>query len=216
MPVHYPPVEIQADQRALQAIANGIIGIKVEGDSDRIDNVWLRDRKGDDWLIGVFPRDLCFKFEVFGLAISSVEELQARWRDWKPPHIPRNMPAPFRSRLLTPPPEPAAPTGFDRWPLPTCRVEILHRLEFIMETAPLSAGEPGSGTIVTPEQASVRADVTCEVAVGLLFSGQGGGRLLLAADLFPMALLLTREADRIDGFLAACRRTELRADTPTD
>jgi hypothetical protein len=210
----YPPFELQADREALGAIANGITGMKVEGAGGRINSIWIRDSSGRTWLVAVDQRDLRFKFEVFALGIISIEQLHTRWRDWKPPVIPPDMPEPFRSFMSTRPPEPVAPEVFDNWPLATQRVEVLRRAEFIVEdvdVGPTVGDNPIVQSAARPGQVPKEASASCEVAVGLLFHGQGNERLLLAADWLPMTLMMTQEAGKIDEFVVACQRVDLRA-----
>ncbi|MGQ3049486.1 MAG: hypothetical protein ACT6Q8_22715 [Niveispirillum sp.] len=209
MHVEYPAYELQAEIEALRAIANGLTGMKVE----LANHVWLGDNAGRSWLVTVQPRDLCFKFEVFSLAISSIEQLQARWREWKPPVLPTGIPEPLRSQMSVRPPEPTAPLGFDNWPFVTRQVEVLRRVEWIADLAdayPASGDNPNVQSATRAGQIPASATATCEVAVGLLFNGTQDERLLIAADWMPMNLIFTREADKIDAFLVDCNRIELR------
>lgn len=212
-PVVYPPFELQADSEALTALLGGVAGYRVEAIAARIGSVWLRDRAGRDWLIAVDQRDLRFKFEVFALGIMSITQLRERWRNWKAPTIPADMPEPLRTMMAARPPEPVAPVSYDRWPLEMGRVEVLRRAEFIVEdvdVGPTFGDHPNAQSAAAPGQVPKEASASCEVAVGLLFSAPDGKRLLIAADWMPMDLILTQEAAKIDEFIALCQRLELR------
>lgn len=212
-PVVYPPFELQADREALTALLGGMEGYKVEALGGRTGGLWLRDREGRDWLVAVDQRDLRFKFEVFALGMMSIGQMRERWRNWKAPTIPRDMPEPFRSLMATRPPEPVAPVAYDDWPLEADRVEVLRRAEFIVEdvdVGPTFGDNPNAQSAAAPGQVPHEASASCVVAVGLLFSGRDG-RLLIAADWMPMDLIVTQEAGKIDEFTAACQRVELRA-----
>jgi hypothetical protein len=212
-PTIYPPFEIQAISDALDAIADGIVGFKLEAIGKSIQSVWLRDRNGGVWFVAAAQRDLRFKFEVFSLGIESIEQLRARWRNWKAPVIPADMPEPFRSLMSHRPSEPKAPNVFDDWPLKTQQVEVLRRAEFIVDVVDEGStfgDNPNVQSAAQPGRVPPEASASCEVAVGLLFSGPGSQRLLLAADWFPMTLTMTREAAAIDEFAANCQRVDLR------
>lgn len=202
MPVEYPPFQLQADSEALRAIANGIAGIKVEDSGC----VWLRDTDSRCWLISIHSRDLCFKFEVFALAITGIGELQANWRNWKPPLVPPELPEPLRSLMSARPREPTPPLAFDDWPFAIRHVDVLRRVEWIasLDTGPTAGDNPNVQSATRSGRIPPAATATCEVAVGLLFNGQQDERLLIAAGWMPMELIVTREADRIDAFLADC------------
>lgn len=213
MPVEYPAYELQAESEALRAVASGITGMSFDSSCMRPDHVWLCDNTGRPWLVTARAHDLCFKFEVFSLAISSIEELQARWREWKPPIIHAGIPEPFRSLMAVRPPQPTAPLVFDHWPFAPRQVEVLRRVEWIadlVDAGPASGDIPNIQSAARPGRIPPGATATCQVAVGLLFSGPEDERLLLAADWMPMNLIVTREADKIDAFLVDCDRIELR------
>ncbi|MDF2602937.1 hypothetical protein [Sphingomonas sp.] len=211
-PVVYPPFELQADRGALTALLGGMEGYKVEALGGRTGELWLRDREGRDWVVAVDQRDLRFKFEVFALGMMSIEQMRERWRNWKAPTIPPDMPEPFRSLMATRPPEPVAPVAYDDWPLKANRVEVLRRAEFIVEdvdVGPTFGDHPNAQSTAVPGEVPHEASASCVVAVGLLFSGREG-RLLIASDWMPMDLIVTQEAGKIDEFTAACERVELR------
>jgi hypothetical protein len=209
----YPPFELQGDGDAFTAIIDGPTGYWIDALGGRIGGVWLRDRKGESWLVAADQRDLCFKFEVFALGVMSIKQLRARWRDWKLPTIPADMPEPFRSIMAMRPPEPVAPVSYDDWPFETDRVEVLRRAEFIVEdvdVGPTFGNSPNAQSAVAPGSVPKEANASCEVAVGLLFSGRDGRRFLLATDWMPMDLIVTQEASQIDEFVADCERIDLR------
>lgn len=163
-------------------------------------------------MVGVAQRDLRFKFEVFALGVMTIEQLRERWRNWKVPKVAADMPEPFRSLMAMRPPEPAAPDKFDDWQMVNERVEVLRRDEFIVEggdAGPAVGDNPSAQSAARPGQVPKDASAYCTVAVGLLFSGQGGERMLVAADWSPFDLIVTRDAGAIEAFAIDCERVEL-------
>lgn len=211
-PIAFPPFELQADRKALAALLDGIAGYKVESLAGRPTGIWLEDKRGGVWLVGVAQRDLRFKFEVFALGVMTIEQLRERWRNWKVPKVAADMPEPFRSLMAMRPPEPAAPDKFDDWQMVNERVEVLRRDEFIVEggdAGPTVGDNPSAQSAARPGQVPKDASAYCTVAVGLLFSGQGGERMLVAADWSPFDLIVTRDAGAIEAFAIDCERVEL-------
>jgi hypothetical protein len=78
MPKQFPPFELQAAPEALLALQRGLTGFAVEKIGTSVGTVWLRNAAGQDWAIGDDTRSLQFKFEVFALAIQSLDRLRAR------------------------------------------------------------------------------------------------------------------------------------------
>lgn len=212
MPIVYPSFELQAGRSALASLGDGIASFKVEGHGTSVGGVWLRDAGGRDWLITADQRDLRPLFEVFMLGIESIDELRARWREWKAPVVPPDMPEPLRQMMTTRPSEPVVPTDFRPWPLKTIRVDVLRRAEFIVkgvDVAGTVGDHPNSQSADLPGHVPDEASASCEVAAGLLFTDGSGQRLLIGVDWMPMNLVFTQEADTIDAYLAPCERIGL-------
>jgi hypothetical protein len=206
MPVEFPPFELQASASALQRLTGGIGGWRVERTGDRAWNVWLRSDDGAIWLIHVDQRGLRPKFEVFTLAMLGIGELQERWARWEPPVLPEEVPEHLRRLLTRRPAAPVAPAHFDPWPLRAWRTEVARRTEFIVEGADAGAtfgNDPDTQSAWRPGEVPPAAAAFCEVAAGILFTGDRG-KLLIAADWMPMNMLVTQDAAEIGAFLADC------------
>ncbi|MFC7500405.1 hypothetical protein ACFQRC_14375 [Enterovirga sp. GCM10030262] len=206
MSVEFPPFELQASTSALRHLTSGLSGWRIERMGKSASNVWLRTSDGATWLIGVDQRDLLPMFEVFTLAMLSMSELQERWERWEPPALPGGVPEGFRQLLTTRPAAPVAPTDFEPWPLQSWRTEVVWRAEFIVEggdVGPTFGNNPNTQSAARPGAVPPSASAFCEVAVGVLFSGEGR-RLLLAVDWMPMNMLVVQDEAEISAFLADC------------
>lgn len=206
MPVEFPPFELQASTSALRHLTSGLSGWRVERMGNTVPNVWLRNSDGAIWLIGVDQRDLRPMFEVFALGMLSMSELHERWERWKPLVLPQGVPEEIRQLLTTRPAAPVAPTDFEPWPLHSWRTEVVRRAEFIVEggdVGPTIGNDPNTQSAARPAAVPPSASAFCEVAAGVLFTGEGR-RLLLAVDWMPMNMLVVRDATEISAFLADC------------
>jgi len=206
MPVEFPPFELQANTPALRNLTSGLSGWRVARMGDSASNVWLRTSDGAIWLIGVDQRDLRPMFEVFTLGMLSLSELHERWERWEPPVVPEGAPEGFRHLLTTRPAAPVAPRDFEPWPLQSWRTDVVRRAEFIVEggdVGPTFGNNPNTQSAARPGAVPPSADAFCEVAAGVLFSGEGR-RLLLAVDWMPMNMLVVQDAAEISAFLAEC------------
>lgn len=208
VPHHFPAVELQAFRPALLALESGIEGYAVVGVGKSISLAWIRT-SGRIWAIGVGQRDLQFMFEVFPLAIESFEAVQARVATWQPPSLPPDMPEGLR-HLMSMRPEPLKrPTDFQPWPLPSWRVEVLRRVEYIIENVdpgPTFGDNPNAQAAARPGEVPASASTSCEVAVALLFTDDAGKRLLIGADWMPLNMIVTEDARTIDDYLEPCER----------
>jgi hypothetical protein len=207
MPAELPPFELQASSKALQRLTDGLSGWRVERVGKSASHVWLRNSDGAVWLVGVDQRDVKPLFEVFTLDMLSMDELNEQWRRWKPPTLPQDMPESFRQLLTTRPPAPVAPTEFDSWPFRSWRTEVVRRAEFIVEIAADSSAfgdTPNTQSAVPPKGVPPEASAFCEVAAGILFTGDNGHKLLLAVDWMPMNMLVMDDAAEIDAFTSTC------------
>lgn len=208
----FDPFELQASRDALAAIADGLSGYAVERIGNSALAVWLLSEGGQVWLIGVDQRDLEYKFEVFTLAIETIEEVQARWANWRPVPLPAAVPENLRQLLTSRPPMPAPPSEFFAWPFGSWRTDVLRRAEIIVEgvgVGPIFGSNPVAQDAVRPGAVPPEAGASCEVAAGLLFSGHEGGRLLMAVDWMPMNMVVEESAVEIDAFLASCEQVSL-------
>ena len=206
MPVEFPPFELQASTSALQHLASGISGWRVERIGNSASNVWLRTSEGAIWLVGVDQRDVRPMFEVFTLFMLSMSELHERWERWQPPVLPEGVPEGFRQLLTTRPAAPVAPTDFDAWPLRSWRTEVARRAEFIVEggdVGPTFGNNPSIQSAARPRTVPPSASAFCEVAAGVLFTDDDR-QVLLAVDWMPMNMLVLQDAAEISTFLASC------------
>lgn len=206
MPVEFPPFELQASTSALHQLTSGISGWRVERMGNSASNVWLRTSEGAIWLVGVDQRDVRPMFEVFTLGMLSMSELQDRWERWEAPEFAEGFPEGLRQMLTTRPAVPVAPAEFDPWPLRSWRTEVARRAEFIVEggdVGPTFGNNPNIQSAARPRTVPPSASAFCEVAAGVLFTGQGR-QVLLAVDWMPMNMLVLQDASEISAFLADC------------
>jgi hypothetical protein len=158
--------------------------------------------------IGDDTRSLQFKFEVFTLTIRSMEDQRARWAAWKPPQLPADVPEGWRKLFSTKPPIPEPPTVFTPWPFGTWRVDVLRRVEYIIEdvdVGPTVGDNPNMQAPARPGEVPAEAAAACDVGVGLLFTASDGGRLLIGVGWRPGDLVVTQEAKEVDEYLAPCQ-----------
>lgn len=206
VPIEFPPFELQASPSALRHLNSGLIGWRVERVGKRVSNVWLKDSNGAIWLVGVDQRDVRPMFEVFTLGMLGMSELHEQWERWEAPVLPEGVPEGLRQLLTTRPAAPVAPTQFDAWPLRSWQTEVVRRAEFIIEDAqvgPTFGSNPNSQSAARPGAVPPSASASCEVAAGVLFTGDDR-RLLLAVDWLPMNMLILQDAAEISAFLADC------------
>jgi len=211
MPVEFPPFELQAKTSALRHLTSGLNGWRVERMGNSASNVWLRNSDGTIWLIGVDQRDLRPMFEVFTLGMLSMSDLHEQWERWEAPMLPEGVPEGFRQLLTTRPAAPVAPTDFEPWPLQSWRSDVVRRAEFIVEggdVGPTFGNNPNTQSAARPGAVPPSASAFCEVAAGVLFTGEGR-RLLLAVDWMPMNMLVVQDAAEISAFLADCEMVSM-------
>lgn len=212
MPHRFPAVELQAHRSALLALESDTDGYAIVGIGYGISMVWVRV-SDQLWAIGVDERDLQFMFEVFPLAIESFEAVQARVAAWKPPTLAADMPETFRHLMSMRPDPLRRPTDFQPWPLSSWRVEVLRRVEYIIENVepgPTFGDNPDAQAGARPGEVPASASASCEVAVALLFTDEAGKRLLIGADWMPFNMIVTDDARTINDYLAPCERIPAR------
>lgn len=115
---------------------------------------------------------------------------------------------------MTRPAAPSPPVDLQPWPFQRWRTEVLRRAEFIVEHATADAtfgNNPNEQSAVRPMKVPAAAFASCEVAVGVLFTGDDGKRLLMGVDWMPENMIVTRDAAKIDEYLQACDKVELAA-----
>lgn len=205
-PVEFPPFELEGSASALRNLASNIDGWRVDRLGNRASNVWLRSSDGAVWLIEVEQQDVQPMFEVFTLGMRSMSELYERWERWEPPLLPQGVPEGLHRLLTTRPAAPAAPAHFDPWPLRSWRTDVVRRAEFIIEgeeVGPTFGNNPNTQSSARPGAVPALASAFCEVAAGVLFTGEGQ-HLLLAVDWTPTNILVLQDAGQIGTFLADC------------
>lgn len=214
MPKVFAPFELQADRAALGTLAAGLAGYAVERAHEYVTAIWLQGHDGRVWSVLTETRDLQFKFEVFTLAVQSLEALQARVAAWTPPKLPNDMPANFRQLFSARPPVPTAPSHFKPWPFAQWRCDVLRRVEFIIEDVAVGetfGSSPNLQSADAPGAVPPEASATCEVAAGILFTARDGERLLAGVDWTPSRIIWTGDATQIDAYAKSCEAVSLDA-----
>lgn len=207
MPAEFPSFELQASAEALRQLTAGLNGWRVERIGNSASNVWVQGAEGAIWSISVDQRDVRPMFEVFTLGMLSIAELRERWERWQPPILPEGGPEGLRRLLTTRPLAPAPPSDFETWPFVSWRTEIVRRAEFIVEdvdVGPTFGNNPNAQSAARPGAVPGEASAFCEVAAGIIFTGDGGRRLLMAVDWMPMQMLVTEDPAQIEEFLKDC------------
>lgn len=209
-----PPFELQGTSESLASLGTEISGYSIVPVGGSIFGVWLRGEDGQARLVSVDQRDALPMFEVFTLNIASPKEIEERLQGWQAPSIPEDAPALLRTIMTTRPTAPVAPSVLDRWPFPVLRTEVLRRTEFIIEDVQAGrtfGNNPNMQSAVRPGDVPKDASATCEVAAGLLFTGQGDRRLLMGVDWSPLHMIVTEVASEIEQYLNSCEIIELSA-----
>lgn len=176
-PVSFPPFELQGSTDTVDLLRSGIAGWRVERWGVNAHSVWLQWKDGSIAFVSVAQRDLAPMFEVFTLGVLDMAELEDRWRRWEPPAVPTDLPEGLRQSMMTKPSPPAAPTDFEPWPLAHWRTEVVRRAEFVVENADVGrtfGDNPNAQSAARPGRVPPEANASCEVAAGLLFTGEEG------------------------------------------
>ena len=92
-----PSFELQGTPTSLASLRTDVAAYSMVRGGSATFAVWLKCKDGRVLFMGVDQREPLPMFEVFTLAIATMDELKARWRDWKPPTLPDDMPEPFRT-----------------------------------------------------------------------------------------------------------------------
>jgi hypothetical protein len=182
MNVH-SPFDLQALPSDLAALGEGLISFAVSANGNQ---TWLKGEDGILWVLSVDQRDLEHKFEVFTLR---VEEAASNFR-FAPP----------------------APSEFRPWPFDEWRVDVLRRAEYIFkpeDPGPTFGVDPLGQDAARPGEVPRVALSSCEVAVGLMFTGVDQKRLLVCVDWMPFNMVATQEPTVIDDVIEACEFVSL-------
>ena len=97
--------------------------------------------------------------------------------------------------------------GWSKWPLASWTIGVLTREEFVKPGDPATPRPGQLGYDQTAERPGLVPDeavASCIVDVGLLFTGERGQRVIVAADWFPYNVLITDEPAKVEAFLASC------------
>jgi hypothetical protein len=205
-------LELQGTHSAIAGLAVDVAEYSVQRMGKSASAVWLRGGDGEVRFVSVHGQDALPMFEVFTLGILTLDDLQARWKDWKAPSLPEDMPEQLRTLMTTKPPMPTPPQEFKAWPFRSWRTQVLRRAEFIVEEVqdvPTFGQNANMQSATRPKSVPSEAAASCEVAVGLLFTGTNSQRFMLSVDSMPLDMLVTDNAVEIDAYLAACEATNL-------
>lgn len=205
--------DLQASRASLEALAAGVAGWQVNAIGGATTSLWLRDRHGATYLVTVVSRDVAPLFEVFTLKIESQAELRRQVRAWRAPTLPPDLPPFLRRMMATRPAVPVPPATLPPLPFAPIAVEVLRRAEFVVpvDGAATVGRHAMEQSAVRPGEVPAAATAACEVAAGLLLTGEGGRRLLIAVDPMPLDLMVTQAAATIDAYVLPCRRVGLDA-----
>jgi hypothetical protein len=207
-----PSFELQGTPTSLASLRTDVAAYSMVRGGSATFAVWLKCKDGRVLFMGVDQREPLPMFEVFTLAIATMDELKARWRDWKPPTLPDDMPEPFRTFVTARPAAPTAPADFEPWPFDQWQTQVLRRAEFIVEDVPIGGAfgnNPNMQSAARPMSVPPEASASCEVAAGVLFTGANGKRLLIGVDWMPENMVVTDTPAKIDQYLQPCERVEL-------
>ena len=209
-----PPFDLQGTPASLASLGGDIASYSVVRAGPSTFAVWLKSKDGSLRYVGIDEREPVPMFEVFTLAIATMDELEARWRDWKPPKLSDDTPEPFRTLATTRPAAPTPPAELEPWPFDRWRTQVLCRAEFIVDDVhigPTFGNNPKLQSAARPSSVPPEASASCAVAAGILFTGASGHRLLMGVDWMPENMLVTDAAAKIDEYLQACEAIDLMA-----
>lgn len=204
----FPPFELQASAADLSSLRAGLQGYATEGVGPSASTVWIKTANDTMLAVGVDSRDLEFKFEVFTLALETEQALAHRVLTAPPVKLPDDAPEMMKQWASMPRVAPKPPADFKPWPFDAWRVEVLRRAEYIIGDLQPPPDTFGNDAVVQhpgrPGEVPPEAWAACEVAVGLLFSGSGGKRLMVAVDWMPFNLIVTQDEPAIVEFIGSC------------
>lgn len=204
----FPSFELQASAADLSSLRAGLRGYATEGVGPSTSMVWIKAANDTILAVGADSRDLEFKFEVFTLAVETEQALAHRVSTAPPLKLPDDAPEMMKQLANMPRVAPKPPADFEPWPFYAWRVEVLRRAEYILgdlQSPPETFGtDPVAQNPAKPGEVPPEAWAACEVAVGLLFSGSGGERLMVAVDWMPFNLIVTQDEANIAEYVESC------------
>ncbi|MBA4227481.1 MAG: hypothetical protein C0456_12695 [Hyphomonas sp.] len=186
--IEHASVELACGADVLLSLQSGIRAFA----SDRDSTVWLQMSDGQYLRVSCRSVDLAWKFEVFPLRVerqSDLVDALRKFRGSARDHELRALAeAAFGAEGAVPETDATAlPEDLTEWPFAAWNLDVLRRREGLCGL---------SGEMLH----------AAEVAVGLLFTDPQGRQLLIASDTFPLSLVLTQDAGRIEGEIANCVR----------
>jgi hypothetical protein len=192
-------VRLQGARTHIASLSQGLTALAIDLVAGWPSGVWLQSLGAQSvFYIQVSGHEIEPGFEVFTLCIEPLISLQSRCAHK------------FANGWSPEPPLP--PAILQPWPFRFWRTQVIRRTEFIVEAAEQS-GILGKHPVT---QAAARrgyeppsANTRCDVAVGLLFTGSGRNRLLIAADWFPYRMVVSDQAGEIDAYLECCDTIDL-------
>lgn len=210
--MEHEPVELRARPEALLALNQGITRFRVEelpGGRGDVGAVWLQ--ADQLYLVTVDILQIAFKFEVFTLALNSPAEMLAVLQA-NAPQVEKAWLEMMRGGLsvlprMSAPVEPAPTGDLAQWPFQSWRLEVLKRMEFIVGFEQLPEIADAAQKYLRTVPAGVApegSEQTCLTAIGLLFTSEGGKRLLIVADGMPGSMKVTDEEDAVQDYLRQC------------
>lgn len=209
--MEHEPVELRASREALLALSEAITDFRVEellGERGDVSAVWFQ--ADQLYLVSVDIVGLAFKFEVFTLIVktpaqmlgimqANVPQTEKAWEEMRE--------AGLAIPPMGPPVEPVPAGELAEWPFRSWRLDVLKRMEFIVDPEHL----PETADAVQEYFQSLPAGVapdgsehTCVTAVGLLFTADDGGRFLLVADGMPGWMRVSDEEEVVQSYLRQC------------
>lgn len=209
--MEHEPVEIRASPRALLTLTQDITGFRVEelpGERGDVIAVWfLTDQL---YLVSVDILGLEFKFEVFALVVKTSDEMLTIMQDNAP--LMEEAWAEMREAGISIPPmempvRPAPAGELTRWPFRSWRLDILKRMEFIVDSEHLPETASALDSYLAslrPGEAPVGSEQTCLTAMGLLFTSETGARFLVVADGMPGCMKVTDDEEVVQSYLRRC------------
>lgn len=209
--MEHEPIELRVSPEVLLALSQKITGFRVEelpGGRGDVSAVWFQ--ADQLYVVSVDILELAFKFEVFTLVVqtpaqvlavmqANAPQMKQRLAEWREAGIPISS--------IGPPAEPAPAGELAEWPFRSWRLDVLKRKEFIvgLEHLPKTAdGVQEYFQSLAPGLAPDGSEHTCLTAIGLLFTGDDGGRLLIVADGMPGWMRVSDEEEVVQSYLRQC------------
>lgn len=186
--IEHASVEMACGADELLSLQSGIRAFASDGDSA----VWLQMSDGAYLRVSCRSVDLAWKFEVFPLRVERESDFVGALRKFRGSARDHELRALAEAAFDAEYPIQetdaiAFPEHLTEWPFGAWDLDVLRRREGLCEL---------SGKILH----------AADVAVGLLFTDPQGRQLLIASDTFPLRLVLSQDAGRIEGEITNCVR----------